>query len=126
MNASDGYDAYSDSALFDVFYETGTKLGAILLEAERLARDKSDHCSVEKFRNRWDDMAFRRQSINPRNRAAQGAAIQEWTEEIEEIEELLRAHHPLEPVRNPSPSDNTQPQRTQDLMVVPSGAASRN
>jgi hypothetical protein len=72
------FTAYSDTVLYDVFFEAGTMLGGSLVEAERQARAGGDEEVADAHRQVRYAMVRARRRVGATDRDAQVAAIEEW------------------------------------------------
>lgn len=84
---SSDYDHYSDTVLYDVFYETGTQLGGYLVAEERAAASRSDAVTVAKLRERRAALRSQREGVAGSDRVVQSALIEEWKREIALLED---------------------------------------
>ncbi len=72
------FTVYSDTVLYDVFFEAGTMLGGSLVEAERRARAAGDEEAAAAHRQASYAMVRARRGVEATDRAGQVAAIEEW------------------------------------------------
>lgn len=69
----------SDTLLYHVCYEAGTRLGGSLVEAKRRARARGDRACATAYLQQWVAMDERRRTIGVRDPGAQERAIEDWT-----------------------------------------------
>lgn len=82
------FAAYSDTVLYDVFYETGTQLGAHLIRLERAARAASDPEQASRWRDRRLSRADERDNVGGADRDAQISTLIRWRAEINRLKTL--------------------------------------
>ena len=83
---SNEYEDYSDTVLYDVFYEAGTMLGGWLFSLERKARENGDYRTARLYENERLSMSVDRDSVDPFDREAQIAWIKKWDTRRAEID----------------------------------------
>lgn len=87
------YDDYSDTVLYDVFFETGTQLGGALVALENQADLAGDEAEVERWGAERRKMRAERRAISGRDRAAQIEAIRSWSARRQELLDLIGTDH---------------------------------
>lgn len=75
---SNEYEDYSDTVLYDVFYEAGTMLGGWLSARQMAALKRGDIASAQKWEQARFALDDERSKVDPHDRAAQIAKIKEW------------------------------------------------
>lgn len=80
------YSLLDDAAMYDVFYEAGTKLGGWLVALGRQAKAKGDEAASAKWMAEHIALNRERAAIDPNDRAAQIAAIERWNARRRELD----------------------------------------
>lgn len=72
------YEDYSDTVLYDVFYEAGTMLGGWLSAAQDRAESRGDEREAKALFQEQLDLNLERDSVDARDRVAQITKIKKW------------------------------------------------
>ncbi len=75
---SNEYEDYSDSVLYDVFYEAGTMLGGWLSSRQVAALKKGNHALADRYEQERFELDEERSRVGAHDRAAQIAMIKKW------------------------------------------------
>ncbi|WP_263476211.1 hypothetical protein [Mobiluncus mulieris] len=75
---SNEYEDYSDTVLYDVFYEAGTMLGGWLVAAKREALARGNIAAVAEYEAEHIAMLDERDDVGAFDRVAQIAKIEQW------------------------------------------------
>lgn len=75
---SNEYEDYSDTVLYDVFYEAGTMLGGWLIAAKREAEARGDLATAHKLDMEHFALLDERDEVGARDRATQIAKLKKW------------------------------------------------
>lgn len=84
------YDDYSDTVLYDVFYESGTQLGGRLVALMDQAEAAGNHDARTRYQLRKLEIGAERAEVLPTDRAAQVAAILRWQRERQNLAPMWR------------------------------------
>ncbi|MFR0556491.1 hypothetical protein PSRA_0985 [Pseudoscardovia radai] len=83
------YSLLDGAAMYDVFYEAGTKLGGRLVALDRQAKARGDEAESAKWRAEHVALNRERAAVDPNDRAAQIAAVKRWNARRAELKGLL-------------------------------------
>lgn len=83
------YDNIDPTVLYDIFYETGTRLGGTYVALMRQARSQGEPQQAQQWQQKHIALNRKRLSINPNNREQQIQQIHTWDREIQRLETLL-------------------------------------
>lgn len=85
------YDEYSDTVLYDVFYEAGTQLGGRLVALMDQAEASGNVDAWNQYQARKLELQDERIAVPADDRAAQVAALLRWHAERDQLAGDLRA-----------------------------------
>lgn len=83
------YDNIDPTVLYDIFYETGTRLGGAYVALMRKARSRGDLKQAQEWQRKHIDLNKERRSVNPHDREQQIQQIHTWDREIQRSKALL-------------------------------------
>lgn len=83
------YDDIDSTVLYDIFYETGTRLGGTYVALMRQARSQGDVQQAQQWQQKHIALNRKRLSINPDDRERQIRQIHAWDREIQRLKTLL-------------------------------------
>lgn len=75
------------SVLYDLFYESGSKLGGVLLEKEREARKEGKPDLLKRLMQEEYDLLDKRDSVKSDDREAQIACKKAWDNRLRELKD---------------------------------------
>ncbi|MDE1559286.1 MULTISPECIES: hypothetical protein [Actinotignum] len=83
------YEMYSDTVLYDVFYEAGTLLGARYISLSRQARLAGDEPLEVAYRGKYVELVEQRNAVHWKDRAGQIRCINSWNALLEHLPTTL-------------------------------------
>ncbi|MDK6788067.1 hypothetical protein ACRQFD_06465 [Actinotignum sp. GS-2025c] len=83
------YEMYSDTVLYDVFYEAGTVLGSRYISLSRQARLAGDEPREVAYRGKYVELVEQRNAVAGNDRAEQIRCINSWNALLEHLPATL-------------------------------------
>lgn len=83
------YNDIDPTVLYDIFYETGTRLGGTYVALMRQAKSQGDFTQAHEWQQKHINLDNERLKIDPDDQAGQIQQIQAWDKEIQKSKALL-------------------------------------